>query len=113
MIIKIKDLVNNALSVNDGIIVREELLKYLDCGEEIHLDFEGVSLFATMFFNAFVGYFIKIGKKSFIQNLKFDNISQLGLDTFQHSYNNAVFVMQTQDAESIVDNIIKSNIENM
>mgnify|MGYP003304911799 CR=1 FL=1 len=65
MTITVKNYTNNALSAESGKVLRSVILdaNATNPTDEIILDFEGIVLFATMFFNASVGYLVKEQKK--------------------------------------------------
>ena len=52
MIIKIKEISENALFESDGIKLRNMIMDFCNSNhdEKIQLDFSGITLFATMFF---------------------------------------------------------------
>lgn len=104
MLIKVSDYTKTALSADDGVVIRNQILSVSDPDEEITLDFSGITLYATMFFNAFIGYFVLNSKKDLVDDrIKLENISALGQRTFEHSYNNAVFVKNNSvDMETAV-----------
>ena len=92
---------------------RKIIILELSEGDKIILDFEGISLFATPFFNASIGYFIlNLGPEKFNEVFKLHQISELGLNTYQHSYENAVEMYDKRTNINTVGEITKGNIEN-
>ena len=91
--IMVKDLCQYAIFEQDGIRLREEILRYYGKGNTIILDFTDISLFATMFFNASIGWLVlKDGTEVVSDNIIYTNLSDLGQTTWKHSFENAVEV---------------------
>lgn len=121
-IIIIKNFINNALSIENGEIIKNEIDKLLiDTNKEtdfvtVTLDFSDICLFATPFFNACIGYFvIKLSPDEFNKKIKLINLSTLGQETYNFSYENAVIVYNnklSQEEQEKIDNIIENNIQN-
>ena len=115
--IQIKDFCDNALSITNGEIIQKEIMKYLnEKTEKIILDFSGIELFATPFFNASIGFCITL-----LSPIKFDsviqciNLSVLGKETFNYSYSNAIAVYNkhySQEEKDDISTIIDSTVEN-
>lgn len=92
-IIKICEFVDNGLSEKNGLKIREKILETLTKNNEVILDFSNITLFATPFFNSFIGYFVlQINPENTKEKIKIINISDLGRDTYNHSYENAVYI---------------------
>lgn len=112
----ISELIKNGLTENNGLIVREKiepLLKELSEDDTIILDFKDISLFATPFFNASIGYLVlNLGPDKFNKIFKLEQISELGKSTYQHSYENAVEIYSKRTNMDMIGKITKSNIEN-
>lgn len=115
MEIKVSKHIDNGLTESNGLILRKLIsaklqeIKDDDC---IVLNFENIDLFATPFFNSSIGYFVDfLGKEKFDAIIKLDKISELGMDTYQHSYNNAVDKYNKTKDETKIGEITKSNIE--
>ena len=113
MTIRIKDFTDNALSENSGTVLRSKIIELQSKNvEEIKLDFSGITLFTTMFFNASIGFFIINGKKDLIDKIELLNITQLGKRTYQHSYDNAVYILNNSAKKEEINKIINDGIEN-
>lgn len=114
MTILIKSFTPNALSEMAGSKLREKiLLSYANNPKEkIILDFEGIGLYATMFFNASIGYLIQEDLIEITKNIEIINISLLGKKTLEHSKDNAIFIKQNAnktEIEKIVSNAINES----
>lgn len=107
MKIRIKDISDNALFEDDGVKLRKEIIDFCDKNshEKIQLDFSDISLFATMFFNAWIGYFVKNNKTDILNRIETTNISKLGEKTLQHSRDNAEYIisLSNKDIKKIID----------
>ncbi len=88
--IKISEISNYALTEEDGIKLRNKMNEYLKDGQKVVLDFTNITLFATPFFNASVGYsFYNLKETKYNELISVENITQLGMSTYQHSIENA------------------------
>lgn len=114
-IIKVSDFVKNGLTETNGLIVRkkiEEELVTINDDDILVLNFENITLFATPFFNSSIGYFImKLGKDKFDRKIKLISISELGMNTYKHSYDNAVEYSNKELNTKEIGDVIKNNIE--
>lgn len=108
--------IKNALTESNGMILREkieELIKELSGDEKIILNFKDITLFATPFFNASIGYYVlKLGPEKFDKIFELGEISELGLNTYKHSYENAIEIYKKKIDTKMVGEITKSNIIN-
>ena len=77
------------------------------------IDFKGVTIFTTLFFNnAFTKYILKIGPDAYKQKFELKNLSDLGETTYQHSCDNAVnYFNMSDDAKKIHDEVTESTEE--
>lgn len=112
--IKIIDFCNVALSSTNGEAIRNEIDKYINDFEKIILDFDEITLFATPFFNLAIGHFVlKLGPEKFLQKIECINLTNLGKETYEYSYNNACIIykdsIQDEELEEI-NEIIDNNI---
>ena len=102
--IYVKDVCQYAMFDTDGIALRHRILQHWNTNKKIILDFEHIGLFATMFFNASIGWFVmQYGDQEVKERISVINLSALGLETYRHSFDNAVTVRQNsalQDALS-------------
>ncbi|MFR5265543.1 STAS-like domain-containing protein [Clostridium sp.] len=66
--------------------------------EQIILNFEGIKLFASPFFNVSIGYFVsKYGRECFENKVKIINISDLGLNIIEQVKKNSSKELQNKD----------------
>lgn|SRR5574340_35960 len=87
-----KDIVGkNAISMQSGQLLYEKISKPLIMGEKIEIDFQGVELFASPFFNASIGFLIKDIKVADLQQrLQISNLSPVGRQLLNHVISNAI-----------------------
>lgn len=113
--IKVKEICSIAMTEEQGLLVRDTIAPFLSANEPVILDFAGISLFAAMFFNASIGYYIvKKGAEYCTGNIHLRNISPLGNETYQHLFSNAKEIAKTKICiDQFEDNIkiVKANIE--
>lgn len=112
--IKILDYCTAALSITNGEIIKNVIEENIENSEKIILDFDGITLFATPFFNLVIGHFIiKLTPEVFNNKIKCINLTELGSTTLQYSYDNACMIYKNSiKAEEIeeINKIIDENI---
>lgn len=74
--IKVKEICSIAMTEEQGLLVRDTIAPFLSANEPVILDFAGISLFAAMFFNASIGYYVvkrtlNIARGTFIYAISF------------------------------------------
>ena len=112
MTVTIKELTPNALSEAAGTKLREKILEKAaeEKSERIVLDFSGITLYATMFFNASIGYLV-LNRKDVISRLDLVGLSSLGDKTYKHSLANAKEILeQNLQNSSVIDQTISDNL---
>ena len=88
--IKVKDFIQMAFSYEEGMLLRERMLNELKNEAPLTVDFEGITVFTTMFFNACSGHFVFANSLEWYQqNFKVINLNPLGEETHKHSIENA------------------------
>lgn len=81
----------NAISMQSGSILYEKISKRLMSGEEVEIDFQGVELFASPFFNASIGLLLKDIKVTDLQHrVKIVNVSEVGRQLINLVISNAI-----------------------
>lgn len=89
--LKATDIIEMAFSYEDGILMRDSISKELENKDMVTVDFSGIDVFTTMFFNACAAYFIVINSEKWFKNhIQFTNLNDLGTVTCNHSIKNAV-----------------------
>ena len=108
--ILVSDFFPMAMTEEQGMAIRKEISSAFRKADAVVLDFSSIELFATMFFNASIGYFAKQRGVSFCEeHISIDHISDLGYETYQHSLNNARNVLLNDSND--IDSMIRRNIE--
>ncbi len=107
MTILINKYTKTALSVESGEIIRNVIIEAFSQNntEDIILDFSGITLFATMFFNASVGYLVKERRDDIMNRIKLSNLSALGKRTYDHSVQNAITILDEECGKIVNDTI--------
>lgn len=98
---------NEAASKAKGLLLKSQLDALINSGEKnISIDFSGITKFASPFFNNSLAALALIYGFSTINSIKIDNISDIGLSTYQTSMNNAKIVSDNQECVSEINQII-------
>ena len=86
----VKDFLNMAFSYEDGMKLREKINIALQTEKPVEVDFEGINVFTTMFFNACFGHFVFTNSiEWYNEMIKVINLNQMGIETHKHSIENA------------------------
>lgn len=111
-VIKISSISMMAMTEDAGMQLRNEMHKAIKQEESVVLDFEGIALFATPFFNASIGYFVmQLSPEKYKDHVKVINLSDLGKETYAHSYQNAVSVYENKTDLEMVGKITMETID--
>ncbi len=91
MYIKVKELIGeNAMTLDDGEAVYARIHDPLTHGETVELDFDGVEVFASPFFNAGIGRLLgDLTADALNTLLKFDHLSDFGARVLRRVIENA------------------------
>lgn len=88
--ILVKDLTPRCLTEDAGKLVFNTVLPSLKNGERIELDFEGLTMFASLFFNNSLAPLFRDFDPAFIgSHLEVTNLNEVGRKTFGRSMENA------------------------
>lgn len=81
----------NAVSMDSGKLVYDRIHAPLKQGDVVVLDFSGVEIFATPFFNASVGFLLNdMELTQLLANLRIEGISVVGKQLLNHVIANAL-----------------------
>lgn len=98
---------DEAASKTKGLLLKSQLNNLINSGEkDISIDFSGITKFASPFFNNSFAALALIYGFSTINSIKIDNISDIGLNTYQTSMNNAKMVSDNQECVAEINQII-------
>ena len=90
--IKVKNYISRGFSENDAKAISpilDECLKTKN--SKIIIDFKDVKYFTTLFFNlALTRYLENMSVEEYESKIEIKNLSEVGLETYSHSYDNAV-----------------------
>ena len=88
--IRVKDIMSMAFSYEDGMKLRESMAKAIATDGTVEIDFEGIYVFTTMFFNACSGHFVLTKSLDWYNDhVKMINLNAMGKETHNHSVENA------------------------
>lgn len=109
MNLKIKEIIGPRCIIReDGQKIYDVIHSPLKQGKTISLDFEGVTQFASPFFNFAIGQLLKdIKKENLDQLLKIENISETGKQVIDRVIENAAQYHANPNYRDIVDDILK------
>lgn len=109
----VKDFLNMAFSYEDGMELREKINMALKTEKPVEVDFEGINVFTTMFFNACFGHFVFANSIDWYNEMiKVINLNQMGIETYKHSIENAQKRKSEQNADVRVEVTKKTIDEN-
>lgn len=110
--IKIDSISLMAMTEDAGLELRKEMNDAMQKEERVVLDFQGIELFATPFFNASIGFFVlTLSPEKYKEQVEVINLSDLGRETYCHSYQNAVSVYENKTDLELVGKITMETIE--
>ena len=112
--IKVNKFLQSAFSNEQAEILKGEISNYIDKGDKIVLDFDGITKFTTLLSNFSTGYFINLlGKEKYDRVFELRNLNDLGESTYIHSYNNSVKndLKGSEEMQAQIMNIINSTDE--
>ena len=88
--IKAKEFIKTGFSVDDAETLKKEINPLFESNKRVVIDFVGIVIYTTLFFNFLFGpYIMKTGPNKFKKKIVLINLSQLGLASYQISYENA------------------------
>ncbi len=103
--IKACEYIKTAFSSNDAECLDKLISPLIKNNDKIIIDFNGISIFTTLFFNnAFAKHIIEIGPEKYNDKFQLINLSELGKTTYMHSYNNAINYYNLSDKQKETQN---------
>lgn len=114
MHINVKELVGeNAMTLDDGEAIYSLIRPKLEAGETVELNFDGVQVFASPFFNAGIGRLLdgsNLTTDSLNTRLKFENLTDFGARVLRRVIENAKDYYAAPAAQrSAIDRIVHDN----
>lgn len=116
MLIKVKELVGeNAMTLADGEVIYSVIHDPLVGGITVDLDFDGVEIFASPFFNAGIARLLSdVQAESLNERLKFHHLSDFGAQVLRRSIDNAkdYFATSPDKRDALNQAVIKALVVN-
>jgi hypothetical protein len=112
MHINVKELVGeNAMTLDDGDAIYARIHDPLTQGETVELDFDGVQVFASPFFNAGIGRLLgELTTDALNARLKFAHLSDFGARVLRRVIENAKdYYAAPADQRRAIDRIVHDN----
>jgi len=109
MKLKIRNLVGkNCMTREDGQKVYDLIYPRLLEGEFVELDFDGVVIFASPFFNVAIGQLLRdIDSDTLNKLLKPSHLNRLGLKILKRVIENSKWYYSSQNNQRIVDEVLE------
>lgn len=108
--IKISDFSREAASQTKGIQLREQMERLLKEAKSFSVDFDGISRFASPFFNNSFASLALIYGFNAIENIRLLNLSEIGNLAYSTSMDNARLLSNNPDYVEKINNIINTNL---
>jgi len=91
MKIEAKEHISSGFSAKDAEIISLIINKGLESEKSVEIDFKDIRYFTTLFFNlALTSLLDKMSNEEYQSRIKIINLSEVGQETYEHSYENAV-----------------------
>ena len=102
-----KDYIKTGFSMEDANKLQEAIKNSL-LDEKITIDFSGIKIFTTLFFNnALTKYVMNFGPEKYKEKFEVINLSEIGNVTYQHSLENAMnYYNLSEDGKKSQDSIV-------
>lgn len=113
MRIEVKNIVGDtALTLEDGQQLYSAIKTMLIQKQRVTIDFSGITLFASLFFNSAIGQLLKdFSAESLNTLLTIENLNASGLDTMRRSIANAKTYYASGDFRKVQGEILRAMAE--
>ena len=102
--------IKTGFSADDAAKLSEVIDPLFANGNVIQVDFEGITIFTTLFFNhVFAKYVLQIGPEEYKERFLLENLTELGMTTYQHSVSNAEKFYQLSEEQKATANTVLDN----
>lgn len=108
--IKLSNFTKEAASKAKGEKLRETMVPLLDAKSSFSVDFEGITRFASPFFNNSFASLALIYGFDTIKEIHLLNISDVGQMTYETSLDNAYLIFNNPDYAETINRIINENL---
>lgn len=111
--IRFKDFNNTAFSLDDAKVLVDLINKELKNKETVTIDFSGIKLYTSLFFNNSTSkYILEHSPEWFDNHIYVEGLTDAGESSYKHSYNNAVEYYNVPREERLKrDEILKKYID--
>lgn len=107
-IIKVASYMKLCLADKEGMLLRNLIENKITANEKVVLDFSGISMYASPFFNVSLGYFIgKYGIEKYNSLIEIRNLTPVGEKVYQTVADNAVNYFKS-NMQKEIDNIVQN-----
>lgn len=104
----------NCITIETGTDLFNRIFQGINAGREVELDFTGVNIFASPFFNSSIGRLFKDFDKITIQNvLKIINLNLIGNDILKLVIENSIQYYNNENYQKDLDEILNSQEEEL
>jgi hypothetical protein len=98
----------DAITMDDGQGVHDRIKPELTAGREVELDFDGVAVFASPFFNAAIGQLLKELEPATLNRLlRVENLNPLGHDILRRVIENSKRYYASPEYREVQDRIVQ------
>lgn len=113
MRVEVKQLVGDAaLTLEDGLKLYSVIKPQLTNGQQVDIDFSGITLYASLFFNAAIGQLLKDFRPESLNTLlTIENLNAFGLDTMKRSIENAKRFYASEDFRKAQSEVLRAMAE--
>lgn len=97
----------NAVTLDDGEKIYQLIIPSLKSKEKIEIDFLGVKVFASPFFNSAIGRLLKDFSSDLLNSLiSFQNLNRIGIDVLKRVIENSKQFYSRPDVQKAVEQTI-------
>jgi hypothetical protein len=109
-----KDFITSGFSTDEAGLLTPEISKAISTSTPFILDFDGVKYFTTLFFSTALTHLIgSLGLDGYNRMVNVKNLSESGLETYQHAYDYAVqYYQKTPYEQDRERRIVNEETEN-
>lgn len=106
--IKVNELCKMALSKRDGMVLRNKMEELLINNENIFIDFEGITKYATPFFNICFAYLLlNMTPEVYDRKISVGNMTQIGEKSYEMAIDNArKYYLLPKEAKEKADSVL-------
>lgn len=108
--INAKEYITTGFSIEDAKKIYNVIEKQIKLSKKITIDFTGVKVFTTLFFNnALTQYVVKLSPEVYMKKFEVINLSEIGQVTYNHSLENAInYYKLSQEKRIAQDEVVNS-----